>query len=123
MVTMKRGNLRMIRKRHVLTIVILMLAISACRNRSGQAESVIYDGLPVNELSEPDTATVHVEEETPKVEENTSTSSRSSTSSSPKSHNSRNYDNMRGFDPASEDDMDDNGMSRYMENNDEEGWD
>ena len=32
-------------------------------------------------------------------------------------------DNMRGFDPASEDDMDDNGMSRYMENNDEEGWD
>ena len=32
------------------------------------------------------------------------------------------YDNMRGFDPASEDDMDDNGMSRYMENNDEEGW-
>ena len=33
------------------------------------------------------------------------------------------YDNMRGFDPASEDDMEDNGMSRYMENNDEEGWD
>ena len=32
-------------------------------------------------------------------------------------------DNMRGFDPASEDDMHDNGMSRYMENNDEEGWD
>ena len=32
-------------------------------------------------------------------------------------------DNMRGFDPASEDDMDDNGISRYMENNDEEGWD
>ncbi len=30
---------------------------------------------------------------------------------------------IRGFDPASEDDMDDNGMSRYMENNDEEGWD
>ena len=32
-------------------------------------------------------------------------------------------DNMRGFDPASEDDMEDNGMRRYMENNDEEGWD
>lgn len=31
--------------------------------------------------------------------------------------------NMRGFDPASEDDMDDNGMSRYMENYDDEGWD
>ena len=34
-----------------------------------------------------------------------------------------NDDNLRGWDPASEDDMDDNGMSRYMENNDEEGWD
>ena len=32
-------------------------------------------------------------------------------------------DNMRGWDPASEDDTHDNGMSRYMENNDEEGWD
>ena len=36
---------------------------------------------------------------------------------------SHKHDNMRGFDPASEDDMDDNGMSRYIENNDEEGWD
>lgn len=36
---------------------------------------------------------------------------------------SNEYDNMRGFDPASEDDMEDNGMTRYMENNDEEGWD
>ena len=33
-----------------------------------------------------------------------------------------NDDNMRGFDPASEDDLPDNGMNRYMENNDEEGW-
>ena len=47
-------------------------------------------------------------------------SSRSTRSS--RSYNDE-YDNMRGWDPASEDDMDDNGMSRYMENNDEEGWD
>ena len=40
-----------------------------------------------------------------------------------KGHPHHEPDNMRGFDPASEDDMDDNGMSRYMENNDEEGWD
>ena len=51
----------------------------------------------------------------------TSTPSRSSTYSSSRSND--NYDNMRGFDPASEDDMDDNGMSRYMDNYDEEGWD
>ena len=31
-------------------------------------------------------------------------------------------DNMRGWDTPSEDDLDDNGMSRYMENNDDEGW-
>lgn len=31
-------------------------------------------------------------------------------------------DNLRGYDPASEDDMEDNGMSRYMDNNDEGGW-
>ena len=35
----------------------------------------------------------------------------------------RSSDNMRGFDPASEDDMEDNGLRRFMENNDEEGWD
>lgn len=31
--------------------------------------------------------------------------------------------NMRGWDPASEDDARENGMDRYMENDDEEGWD
>lgn len=40
-----------------------------------------------------------------------------------KEHPRHDADNMRGFDPPSEDDMDDNGMSRYMENNDGEGWD
>ena len=46
-----------------------------------------------------------------------------SSSSSCSSSSSSSSDNMRGFDPASEDDMDDNGMSRYMENDDDEGWD
>ena len=32
-------------------------------------------------------------------------------------------DNLRGFDPASENDMDDNGMTRYQENYGDEGWD
>ena len=43
--------------------------------------------------------------------------------SSSSKHDYNEPDNMRGFDPASEDDMDDNGMRRYMENDDEEGWD
>lgn len=54
---------------------------------------------------------------------NTEAQSTNVPSSSSHSQKSRDYDNMRGFDPASEEDMDDNGMSRYMENNDEEGWD
>lgn len=33
-----------------------------------------------------------------------------------------NDDNMRGWDPASEDDSNDNGMNRWSENNDEKGW-
>ncbi len=45
------------------------------------------------------------------------------TPASPSPESKDDYDNMRGFDPASEDDMPDNGMSRYMENDDEEGWD
>jgi hypothetical protein len=44
-------------------------------------------------------------------------------SSTPNTEPSRHPDNMRGFDPASEDDMPDNGMTRYMEVNDDEGWD
>lgn len=38
-------------------------------------------------------------------------------------HEDKELDNMRGFDPASEDDSHDNGMSRWSENNDERGWD
>lgn len=38
-------------------------------------------------------------------------------------NDSRRSNNMRGWDPASEDDSDENGMDRYMENDDERGWD
>lgn len=38
-------------------------------------------------------------------------------------HEDEELDNMRGFDPASEDDMDDNGMQRYFDANDDEAWD
>ena len=61
------------------------------------------------------------EEEEPKA--NVKKASPSGSSYSPRSEKSREYDNMRGFDPASEDEMDDNGMNRYMENDDDEGRD
>ena len=69
---------------------------------------------------QPDTA---VTEEVKELQEEVKVPSTPTASSSYHPHESSSYDNMRGFDPASEDDMEDNGMSRYMENNDEEGWD
>lgn len=32
------------------------------------------------------------------------------------------YDNLRGWDPAFEDDMEDMAITRYLENNDDIGW-
>ena len=43
-------------------------------------------------------------------------------SSSSKKSSYRPNDNMQRFDPPSEDDMDDNGMSRYMNAYDDEDW-
>ena len=67
-----------------------------------------------------DTAVI---EDVKELQEEVKMPSTPTASSSSHSHESSSYDNMRGFDPASEDDMEDNGMSRYMENNDEKGWD
>lgn len=64
-----------------------------------------------------DTASISVTEKTKIMNSNTVSSASHSYSYD------EDDDNMRGFDPASEDDMDDNGMSRYMEANDDEGWD
>ena len=116
-----------------LVLLTLALILLSCGNKSREKEPLIYGKQPVVEQSEPDTVATAVQNEAPKVEEKSSAPVSSSSSS--RSHKSRNYDrsatkgdacqskNMRGFDPASEDDMDDNGMNRYMENNDEEGWD
>ena len=111
------------RIRHISAIIIFMLAFLACGNKSRQAEPIIYDDQPEVELSDSDTTSTTVQNKANKVEEIPSSPVKSSSSTSSRYHESSVYDNMRGFDPSSEDDMDDNGMSRYMENNDEEGWD
>jgi len=105
-----------------VSAVILMVTFISCGNKSRQAEPIIYDDQPEVELSDPDTISSSVQDEGNKVEEIPSSPVKSSSTASSHSHKSSEYDNMRGFDPASEDDMEDNGMSRYMENNDEEGW-
>ena len=108
------------KKIRLVSAVILMVTFISCGNKSRQAEPIIYDDQPEVELSDPDNTSSSFQNEGENVEKNQSASVCSSSSS--QNHNSGSYDNMRGFDPASEDDMEDNGMSRYMENNDEEGW-
>ena len=101
----------------VTHLMFLMLLLLACENKLKHADSAVYDEKPMIEPSASDT-TFSVQEKS-----HTAAASASSSSSSSHSQKSSSYDNMHGFDPVSEDDIDDNGMRRYMENNDEEGWD
>ncbi len=105
-------------------MITLMLTFFACEDKSRQAESIIYGDQPaVEEQSYSDTTSTTVQKEENKHKEKHFLPVNSPSSISSTSHKSSGHDNMRGFDPASEDDMEDNGMSRYMENNDDEGWD
>lgn len=105
----------------------LFLLFHVYRNKLKYREPFYQEMLnEEDEVVVPDTSTyvpdtiVVFEDEKPKVKHGKSNGMKSSSSSS---YSSSDYDNMRGWDPASEDDSHDNGMSRYMENNDEEGWD
>ena len=110
-------------KRTIIIILTVMLLLACGNNKTRQTDSITNDDRASVEQSEPDTIASSVQEIVSDVKESPSTPISSSSASSSRSHKSSSYDNMRGFDPASEGDMDDNGMSRYMENNDEEGWD
>lgn len=96
-------------------VILLMLFIVSCSNKKHPSDNYPKDAHVYQTQKE------NVKLDTFKKEPPTNMGS--SVNSSTVSHYKEEQDNMRGFDPASEDDMDDNGMSRYMENNDEEGWD
>ena len=110
--------------KHTPIILLVALLLVACGNKSKQ-------GLPPSDVEEGwgekyqedmvDTVkTVKIEAPS---EEHQARSRVSTSNTSSYTSDDDDYDNMRGWDPASEDDMDDNGMSRYMENTDDEGWD
>ena len=102
-------------------ILAVLLLLLACGNKGKQKYSpTLVETQSEESYQQPDTAVI---EDVKGQQEGVKASTAPTSSSSSRSHESDDYDNMRGFDPASEDDMDDNGMSRYMENNDEEGWD
>ena len=104
-----------------LTIMISSLFLLSCGNKAPKTEQDVFDYQPAVEQTETDTV-AEVQEKEMKKDEGRSITKDVKPSSS-YSYKSNDDDNMRGFDSASEDDMPDNGMSRYMENNDDEGWD
>ena len=86
---------------------MLVLLCLACNNKNRQTEPIIYDDKLIVEQAEHDTLSSTNPEDSTKIEAKPSTPVSSSPSSH--SHKSSDYDNMRGFAPASKDDMDDNG--------------
>ena len=106
----------------LFSILFLSVLLLSCGNKKGYTISDVEKFNKQWEEKHRPVDNVKKDEGKDKTE-NVNHSPGSSSSSSSRSNSSSNYDNMRGFDPASEDDMDDNGMSRYMENYDEEGWD
>ena len=110
--------------KHTPIILLVALLLVACGNKSKQElpPSDVEDGWREKYQEDMVDTVKTVKIEAP-VEEHQARSRVSTSNTSSYTSDDDDYDNMRGWDPASEDDMDDNGMSRYMENNDEEGWD
>ena len=108
----------------LLFLGLVAVSLVSCSGRNARPVTTHEEENPAQKLPERVGDTV---EASPAIEETPSKPAPSapanSTSTSTEKTTMTEPDNMRGFDPASEDDMDDNGMSRYMENNDEEGWD
>jgi hypothetical protein len=102
----------------IVAMLAFVLTCSACGNKERANEF----GIVEDQIITSDTVIVPVKVEVEKSVEMPVSPASSSTSTTHVGESPK-YNNMRGFDPASEDDMDDNGMSRYMENYDDEGWD
>lgn len=110
-------------KKYVIIIASALLLLSCNDNRNRRVQRVMSDvGCRMSEDSSSERVATEVIHDTIIVGDFPDSPRRPAPSSSVRPHRRANDDNMRGFDPASEDDLDDNGMSRYMENNDEEGW-
>lgn len=117
-----QNRICVLKKLFFLGLVAVLLV--SCSSRNARPVTTNEEEYPAQTLPERvgDTAeTSPVFEEKPSAMPPSAPANSASTSTEKKTM--KEPDNMRGFDPASEDDMDDNGMSRYMENNDEEGWD
>ena len=98
-------------------LATLVLTFVSCSNRKRPSEYYPTSSSSYNSYIEPiEHDSVNYETTAPKPTDSNSSSGRSK-------HEDEELDNMRGFDPVSEDDMDDNGMQRYFDANDDEAWD
>jgi hypothetical protein len=98
-------------------LATLILALLSCSNRKHPSEYYPRSSSSYDPYTEP------VKHDSAKYESTVPKSTESYSSSGRSRHEDKELDNMRGFDPASEDDMDDNGMQRYFDANDDEAWD
>lgn len=95
----------------------LVLTFVSCSNRKRPSEYYPRSSSSYNSYTEP------VKQDSGKYESTVPKPTEPNSSSGRSKHEDKELDNMRGFDPASEDDMDDNGMQRYFDANDDEAWD
>lgn len=118
--------------RYIPIIICIMVLVLSCGNKNKHQDKLFDQKKEESSLisdegkARRDSVGKNLLEDAAKVASSESSSIRRKASRSRYSSDDddkKEYDNMRGFDPASEDDIEDNGMSRYMENNDEEGWD
>ena len=103
-------------------LLIVALHSAACGNGNGGKNDVLIDGGHGIGIDTTTVNEIKYYEDSIMIKESAKESTTSVAPSSSREEYHK-HDNMRGFDPASEDDMDDNGMTRYMEANDEEAWD
>lgn len=107
--------------KHTPIIILFVLLSLGCGNKNN-TKVIVWADEDSSLISE---GAINTTRDTVKkrIMDNVSDISSINNPSDPVSTSTNNEDdNMRGFDPASEDDMHDNGMNRYMENNDGIGW-
>ena len=100
--------------------IVVMLLVVSCTNKKHPSEYYPKSVPSYESYTEP-ARQDSVKHETTDQQPSSSASSASSSGNS--KYKDKELDNMRGFDPASENDMDDNGMQRYFDANDDEAWD
>ena len=106
--------------RTTIVLFVLLCSLYACGNRNHESKK-LYN--KEDDLMEPQSMQFDSLKSAEFDKKITNENIFSSSSGSSISNSKQEINNMRSFDPTSEDDMDDNGMRRYMENNDDEGWD